>query len=317
MINHLDRLNSGPVELPTGAHLFAPDDVKAIRTALFTERPLLLLGEPGTGKSQLAKAAAVALGRVFRSITVSSKTEATDLIWRYDAVKRLGNAQLVGALEGDEAKAKFEELREERYIVPGPVWWGFCWETAAGHMQQHHGVTQPEEETQKAKDNGLVILIDEIDKAESDVPNGLLEAFGSGQITVPSFEGPIVASGHPLVVITSNEERPVPAPFLRRCVVHELRLPEEGLQDYLIERGRVHFPKVSKALLERAAETTVEDRERARSLFPRPGLAEFIDLVRAADTGEKAGAGKALTLLEEARGFVMHKHASLKKESRR
>src|SRR5262249_26015573 len=148
---------------------------------------------------------------------------------------------------------------------------------------------------------GAVVLVDELDKADSAVPNGLLDALGHGRFDVPGRE-PVALDRDrlPLVVITTNEERALPDAFLRRCLVLHLALPErhDELVATLIARGRAHFPGGAAAVLERAAALLAADREeiRRRDLAP-PGLAEYIDLVRAV-TEQHGEEAKQVALLE-------------------
>ena len=144
------------------------------------------------------------------------------------------------------------ELRERlavgNYVRPGPLWWAFDWEDAC---EQANRTRTPFPSCDPPADprNGCVVLIDEIDKAESDVPNGLLEALGSGRFTPLGQTEPVEVRGEPpLVVITTNEERVLPNAFLRRCLVLELKLPEDdsGLIAHLIARAAVHFPERAK-----------------------------------------------------------------------
>jgi MoxR-like ATPase len=164
--------------------------------------------------------------------------------------------------------------------------------------------------------NGALLLIDEIDKAESDVPNGLLEALGAGSFPAPGKPAPITAIGEPpLVVITTNEERTLPDAFIRRCLVLHLRLPDqrEDLIAHLVARGQAHFPHAPEAVLRRAAELLVQDREKARRehWLPLPGQAEYLDLVRAvlclAEKGGEPGRDPA-AILDEVAGFALVKH---------
>ena len=291
-------------------HVFEAVDVEAIHAALGAKRPLLVRGEPGVGKSQLAQAAAVALERVFVPFVVDARTEARELLWREDAVARLADAQLIAALgstsavETDDADSGEPDagsgalaLRRRlsdptAYVEPGPLWWAFDWTGAveqAARLQQVPRQQGPEANPE----NGAVVLIDEIDKAEADVPNGLLEALGASQFTPRGWARPVVAEKvPPLIVITTNEERVLPDAFLRRCVVHEITLPDAAetqaqaapLIKYLVERGRAHFPDVHHDVLQSAAGYLNEDRwqsERERRR-PAPGQAEYLDLVRAA-----------------------------------
>lgn len=315
---------------PPQFHVFDEESIDAIDAALAAQRPLLVRGEPGIGKSQLARAAALQLRRAFVHEVVDARTESRDLLWHYDAVARLAEAQLQGALKVSETQPESDvrtRLAVARYVQPGPLWWAFDWTSA---QAQAEVVKAREPEPPDAGDaerradprrrcdpvNGCVVLIDEIDKAESDVPNGLLEALGAGQFLPLGGERPVVATGPPpLVIITTNEERALPDAFLRRCLVLHLRLPNltEEPQEFkriLIERGQAHFGKNLDALLERAADLLAGDRktaEQARRL-PLPGQAEYLDLVRAVLKLAGADTEAQRTVMDRIADFALKKH---------
>ena len=258
-------------ELPKRAHRFNPRDIDAVDAALAARRPLLLRGEPGAGKSQLAEAAAVAMGRAFVSYVVDARTEVRDLHWSVDLVRRLADAQA----------REERDLALENYVIPGPLWWALDWTKA---LERHPAPPQPDARCKH--ENGVVVLIDEIDKADPDLPNGMLEVLGTGSFTPHGYKEPILAltDRWPLIVITTNRERTLPDAFIRRCVVHDIILPEgDDLEALLRERGHLHFPEADADVVASAAKMTVEDRNRAKTanLFPLPGQAEFIDLLRA------------------------------------
>lgn len=277
----------------TAVHVFDVDSIDALNAALAAGRPLLLRGEPGTGKSQLAHAAAKELGWPLVSTVIDSRVEARDLLWRFDAVARLAEAQIAGVL-----KRPMEELAEGNFVSPGPLWWAFDWESAKTQLERCCKRTQQNAVTPKRPGEwqigmGVVVLIDEIDKADPDVPNGLLEALGDGRFTPLGGTEVEMTGQSPLVVITSNEERALPDAFVRRCLVLELSLPQEraALVAYLAQRiGSAHFPNADSQVLSRAAELLDDDRVEARSGGWRlPGQAEYLDLVRAVMRGPRAG----------------------------
>lgn len=118
-----------------GVHLLRRDEIHAVNAAIAAGRPLLVRGEPGVGKSQLARAAAVDLKRAYLHIVIDSRAESRDLMWRFDAVQRLADAQLYGALRKPSRRAH-DDLEVEKYVHPGPLWWAFNWEDAlnkSGH----------------------------------------------------------------------------------------------------------------------------------------------------------------------------------------
>ena len=305
---------SGPADR---VHLLGVPEIHAINAAIAAGRPLLVRGEPGVGKSQLARAAAKELGRAFVHHVVDSHTEARDLLWTFDAVMRLAEAQLAGAI-GDTAGGARAALAVDRYLHPGPLWWVFDW-AGAEAQRAHVGGAGPAQQDRGDWKKGCVLLIDEIDKAESEVPNGLLEALGAREFTPLGRSAPVRATGiPPLVVITTNEERALPDAFLRRCLVLRLGLSEDktALIDFLIERGRAHFGAAGaagadEAVLRRAAEMLFDDRQTATAaqIRPRPGQAEYLDLLRAVLGLEPGKPDAQLALLGTVADYTLRKHA--------
>ncbi len=310
---------------PNQVHVFDEDMIDAIDAALAAQRPLLVRGEPGIGKSQLARAAAKHFGRVFVSHVVDARTESNDLLWNYDAVARLADAQVAGTLSEPgkplrRRKPTRERLAVKHYLHPGPLWWAFDWADAAKQAGAVGESEPPQDHDSQAPlqpdpGRGCVVLVDEIDKAESDVPNGLLEALGAGEFTPLGRRHPVVAhagSPPPLVVITTNNERALPDAFVRRCLVLRLELPEETqakLQGFLEARGARHFPEADPGVLEAAAVQLAEDRRRARETrqLPLPGQAEYLDLLRALLTLEEDPKTQ-LDRIEKLARYTFRKH---------
>jgi MoxR-like ATPase len=272
---------------PTAVHVFEKKTIWAVNAALAAERPLLVRGEPGSGKSQLARAAAKVLHRAFISEVVHSRSECRDLQWHFDAVARLGEAQTLGTTAGPaDITAR---LDPKRFLSPGALWWTFDWESAEKQFNMcNMGMGRPLKPKDWNPEQGCVLLLDEIDKADADLPNGLLETLGNGAFTVPYLDEPIGMEKNappPLVVITTNEERELPGAFLRRCLVLHLALPEEEEQlvKWLSDRGEIHFKETCKEKVRaKAAALLWKDRQEAlkHGLQP-PGQAEYLDMLRA------------------------------------
>ncbi len=293
-------------------HIFTDKMIHAVNAAIASGRPLLIRGEPGVGKSQLAWATAVTLGRQFLSFTVDIRSEAQDMMWQFDAVRRLAEAQIVNA-RGLDSDAIEETLAEKRFLHPGPLWWAFDWNTATDQAGVC-GMSVPDL-TLNADPvkNGSVLLIDEIDKAETDVPNGLLEALGSRRFA-PLNKMNIVEAKEPfpLVMITTNEERALPNAFLRRCMVLHLEMPsgEIDFVDLLMKRGAKHFCQIDPEVQKIAAEQLFKDRREAsaKHLLPLPGQAEFMDLLRALDLLQPEDKVKQKELLKQISEYALRKH---------
>ncbi|WP_226487476.1 AAA family ATPase [Streptomyces parvulus] len=271
----------------------------AVKVALAAGRPLLLRGKPGSGKSSMAPFVARQRDWRFYSFVVTSQTRARDLQWTFDGVRRLADAQSRPLLGRNSSKL----LNPDLYVEPGPLWWAFAPQAAAQHaltVQQARTVTsdgwQHPMQTQNADRSAehAVVLIDEIDKADPDVPNGLLAPLAMNGFTVAesgtrvAFEA---AGSAPqerpfhrnLVVITTNEERELPQAFLRRCVIAKLVPPSEVEELVRIAREhlRARLGKVGERDIELATALASElkaVRDSARQEGVRePSTAEYLD----------------------------------------
>ena len=297
---------------PAAVHVFDKASVHALMAAEAAERPLLVRGDPGTGKSQLARAAAEATGRLFLSAVVNARTECQDLQWQFDAVARLGEAQALAHCSADEIPRRINPLR---FLSPSPLWWVFDWEFAQKQYElcDHRLELAPTLPNDWQPNRGSVLLIDEIDKADTDLPNGLLETLGNGDFTVPYLGASVRQSQDcppPLVIITTNEERELPAAFLRRCLVLPLSLPaaDGELLDFLCKRGEVHFgARCTDAVRRKAGELLLKDRKDASVQgLPAPGQAEYLDLLRAVCKLASDEQGQ-IDLLDKISQFVLKK----------
>ncbi len=268
-----------------GAVYCMPDALHlAIEVALTTGRPLLLRGDPGTGKSSVAAFVARRLGWRYYEYVVTSTSTASSLQWHFDAVRRLADAQVSESLK-----------HESEYISPGVLWWALNRESAIRFGRE------PDREINKNRDpHRAVVLVDEIDKAHPDLPNGLLVALGSNQLDVPYLGDPIqpaegvkaikglkrgIVVAPVQVIVTTNEERELPAAFVRRCITFRLKHPTV---ERLVEIARAHFNRPRDKFrpgdekLARAIAQKVDTlRQEAQSGEHRPSTAEFLDAFRA------------------------------------
>lgn len=293
----------------------------ALNTAIAIHRPLLIVGEPGIGKSQLALAAAHKIKTQLITTVVRSTTDVEQLLWQYDAVGRLANAQIASmmqaspqGLESDkkpDTKAQLEkELHYSRFLTPGPIWQAFDPLSAETYPRASANQVFSEWEipeslpAENPKAPRCVLLIDEIDKADADLPNGLLDIIDQQRFDCPYLDvrDKIVyvrGQRKPLIIFTSNKERELPPAFVRRCVVLKITMGEkrEQWRDFLQERAKSHFSlrenslfshkglneENNQNLFEEALERFLSDREAAIHTDIIPGLAEFLDLLNALD----------------------------------
>ena len=255
---------------PAAGHLWDQREIDALVLAWAARRPLLVRGEAGSGKSQIARAAAAVLGDAPLLVEViHPRFEALDLLYQVDVVARLADAH-----SGDLASTN------EKYVKEGKLW---------------QAIT-----LQNQRQTSSVLLIDEIDKADAEVPNALLDVLGNRSFAVPPLEGRIIrAEGDrlPLIVITTNEERELPAAFVRRCAVLNVNPPEQDgeFKDWLIARGRVHAHlEIAETARVHAARQVFADRQASlQAGYPEVGLAEYIDLLTAIhDLTRQVPAGK-------------------------
>jgi MoxR-like ATPase len=221
----------------------ATDDLKmAVNAAVTLQRPLLIKGEPGTGKTMLAEEVAGALGRPLFEWHVKSTTKAQHGLYEYDAVSRLRDSQLGEAKVADIAN----------YIVRGKLWEAFeCPEPS-------------------------VVLIDEIDKADIEFPNDLLRELDRMEFYVHETRELVRATHRPLIVITSNNEKELPDAFLRRCFFHYIRFPDRDNMSRIVD---VHFPGIKQALVREAMEAFFELRE-VPGLKKKPSTSELLDWLK-------------------------------------
>jgi MoxR-like ATPase len=221
----------------------ATDDLKiAVNAAVGLGRPLLVKGEPGTGKTVLAEEIAKSLGAPLIPWHVKSTTKAQQGLYEYDAVARLRDSQL-----GDE---RVHDI--SNYIVKGKLWEAF-------------------ESEQRP-----VLLIDEVDKADIEFPNDLLLELDRMEFHVYETKETIRADNRPVVIITSNNEKDLPDAFLRRCFFHYIKFPDEGTMRAIID---VHFPDVQKRLVKEAMEVFYELRD-VPGLKKRPSTSELLDWIK-------------------------------------
>ncbi|MBL8616770.1 MAG: AAA family ATPase [Deltaproteobacteria bacterium] len=296
--------------LPNSVHLVGDDEPLALQAALVTRRPLLLRGKPGVGKSQVARAAAVMLERALVIETVDASTETADLRYRVDAVRRLATAQLRRDVAPPaEVTPEADPLHLMHFVQPGALWWAYDWAGAEALSKHGDGCGRWRDGSRK---NGVVVLIDEIDKADPAVPNALLDVLANGGFDDPAHRRICARDGAPppLVIITTNEERALPDAFLRRCLVLHLDLPTDlaKLRPHLRDRAKLHFPSLQNSVLEAAVDRLVDARaQAAQEGANAPGLAELVDLLRAVTELAQTQAER-LEMVRSVQRLAFYKH---------
>ena len=221
----------------------ATDDLNlAVNAAITLQRPLLVKGEPGTGKTMLAIEVAAALGRPLFQWHIKSTSKAQQGLYEYDAVSRLRDSQL-----GDP---KVQDIAN--YVKRGPLWEAFDAETPA------------------------VVLIDEIDKADIEFPNDLLRELDRMEFYVYEIQRLVRARHRPAIMITSNNEKELPDAFLRRCFFHYIRFPDEDTMRRIVD---VHYPGLKPSLLREALEVFFQIRE-VPGLKKKPSTSELLDWLK-------------------------------------
>src|SRR6056297_2986009 len=228
--------------LGTDSYVATDDLTVAVNAAVTLERPLLVKGEPGTGKTELARQVAEALGLDMLEWNIKSTTKAQQGLYEYDAVSRLRDSQL-----GDE---RVNDVRN--YIRKGKLWQAF------------------------EADQKTVLLIDEIDKADIEFPNDLLQELDKMEFHVYETGETVRARQRPIVIITSNNEKELPDAFLRRCFFHYIRFPDLETMKRIVD---VHHPGIKEQLLTEALTQFYELRDLA-GLKKKPSTSEVLDWVK-------------------------------------
>ena len=229
-------------DITSDTYVITDDLQLAVRAARTLGRPLLVKGEPGTGKTQLAVEVARSLDLALFQWHIKSTTKAHHGLYEYDAVSRLRDSQL-----GDQ---KVHDINN--YIVPGTLWQAFD------------------------ADAETVILIDEIDKADIEFPNDLLQELDRMEFFVHETQQTIKARHNPLVIITSNNEKELPDAFLRRCFFHYISFPDDATMKKIVD---VHYPDLKKQLLDAALKVFFDLRD-VPGLKKKPSTSELLDWIK-------------------------------------
>ena len=221
----------------------ATDDLAmAVNASVTLQRPLLIKGEPGTGKTMLAQEVADSMGKKLINWHIKSTTKAQQGLYEYDAVSRLRDSQL-----GDE---KVYDI--SNYIKKGKIWQAF------------------------AAEEQVVLLIDEIDKADIEFPNDLLVELDQMEFSVYETGEQVKAKHRPIIIITSNNEKELPDAFLRRCFFHYINFPDKNTMQQIVD---VHYPGIQKQLVKAALDVFFQLRE-VPGLKKKPSTSELIDWIK-------------------------------------
>jgi MoxR-like ATPase len=226
----------------TSSYIATDDLTMAVNAAVTLERPILVKGEPGTGKTQLAIEVARSLGRPLYEWHIKSTTKAQQGLYEYDAVARLRDSQL-----GDD---RVHDIAN--YIVRGKIWEAF------------------------ESDEQPVLLIDEVDKADIEFPNDLLRELDRMEFYVYETKRLVEARHRPIIIITSNNEKELPDAFLRRCFFHYIKFPDRETMTEIVD---VHFPNLKKDLLAEALNAFYKVRD-VRGLKKKPSTSELLDWIK-------------------------------------
>ncbi len=231
----------------TGTYVASEELMSAVNVARALEKPLLIKGEPGTGKTMLADAIAESLGMRLLIWNIKSTTKAQDGLYMYDTIQRLYDGQF-----GEEG---VDDIA--RYIKLGKLGEAF------------------------SSEDQVVLLIDEIDKADLEFPNDLLWELDQMEFYIHETKETVTAKKRPIVIITSNAEKELPDAFLRRCIFHYIAFPDKKLMQEIV---MTHFARVEEHLLQNAMEVFYEIRE-MRDIKKKPSTSELIDWIRALQLG--------------------------------
>ena len=227
----------------TNDYIVSEDLQNDVNVSIALGRPLLIKGEPGTGKTLLAQSVAAGLGQELLTWNIKSTTKAQDGLYLYDTVQRLNDSRFGGN----------DVSNIENYIKLGKLGEAFARETQ------------------------VVVLIDEIDKADIEFPNDLLAELDEMKFYIPETKKTITAKQRPAIIITSNSEKELPDAFLRRCVFHYIEFPDQELMAKIV---RVHFPDLDKKMIKEAMAAFYQLRE-TDGLRKKPSTSELIDWLKA------------------------------------